>query len=49
MTIYLDWNVIPQYFWFLIGDLWPPTGLIATVILALSCISLGFAGGILIG
>ncbi len=49
MTVYLDWNVIPQYFWFLIGDLWPPTGLIATMILAVSCISLGFAGGILIG
>lgn len=49
MTINLDWNAIPQNFWFLIGNLWPPTGLIATVILALSCISLGFAGGILIG
>jgi His/Glu/Gln/Arg/opine family amino acid ABC transporter permease subunit len=51
VAIYLDWSVIPRYFWYLIGNLlpWPPTGLIATIILAAISISLGFAGGILIG
>jgi polar amino acid transport system permease protein len=51
MALNLDWSVIPHYFWYIIGNLlpWPPTGLIATIVLALFVISLGFAGGILIG
>lgn len=39
----LDWSVIPEYFWFLMG------GALLTVLIAATSIALGFAGGILIG
>ncbi len=39
----LDWNVIPEYFWFLMA------GALITVLIAAVSIALGFAGGILIG
>jgi His/Glu/Gln/Arg/opine family amino acid ABC transporter permease subunit len=43
MAVYLDWSVIPTYFNYLIS------GLYMTLFISALSISLGFAGGILIG
>jgi His/Glu/Gln/Arg/opine family amino acid ABC transporter permease subunit len=43
MAIFLDWSVIPQYFDYLMS------GLVMTLFISAVSISIGFAGGILIG